>query len=177
MDYFTFYGLEPVFHLDLNELRKRYYQKSREVHPDMNTPGQTAGGEAVDDPMYWTALNNQAYQILQHPVTRLKYLIERYSGPIPEQQHKLSSEFLTSMMEFHEAFHEARMDPSSGKLEALKQQLADQEMQSWNDFDHILLAFDAGDRSPEIMDELTYLFFKQKYFKRLRETAEGGEEL
>ena len=70
-DYFSFFGIEPQLALDPVSLQKRFYELSREWHPDRFAAKPAAERElALEN----TALLNDAFRTLKQPVERAEYL-------------------------------------------------------------------------------------------------------
>ncbi len=63
-NYFALFEIEPSFHIDLNELERKYIDLSRKFHPDLN-----------NGKIYRIVDINKAYKILQFPLTRAEYLL------------------------------------------------------------------------------------------------------
>ncbi len=156
-----------MFQLDLNELRKKYYEKSKSIHPDFHASQK-------EDSLFLTAYNNQAYQILVDPLSRLKYIIETYHGPINENHALLPQEFLIDMMDLHEQINDAVTNADATLLEKFKVELNALDKNSLETTAPFFEAFDCGDRSDATFNELTVYYFKLKYFKRLKQGLEGG---
>ncbi len=167
MDYFEYFGIKSEFQLDLNELRKKFYEKSRTLHPDFQNSDK-------DDKIFLSAFNNQAYQILVDPLSRLKYIIETNKGPIQENHALLSQDFLMEMMDLHEQVNEARTNSDSALIEKFKNELNAMEKQSFEDSKSEINAFDNGERNDSIFNGLTVYYFKLKYFKRVKQALDGG---
>jgi molecular chaperone HscB len=164
MDYFEFYNIAPQFHIDLNQLRKKFYEKSRELHPDISVQ---------DDSIFLSAYNNQAYQTLLQPLSRLKYIIETFKGPIGENTNLLSQDFLMEMMELHEEVNESVLNKDESSLNNLRMQLVKMEEHALADAEIAIKSFDSGERNDSVFDGLITYYFKLKYFKRLQETLSG----
>jgi molecular chaperone HscB len=167
VDYFEYFGIKSAFQLDLNELRKKYYEKSRTLHPDVQNSNK-------DEQLFLSAYNNQAYQTLVDPLGRLKYIIETNKGPIQENHSLLSQDFLMDMMDLHEQVNEARMNADSVLIEKFKNELNNLERNTLREADPQIKAFDNGKRSDSVFDGLTVYYFKLKYFKRFKQALEGG---
>jgi molecular chaperone HscB len=167
VDYFEYFGIPAKFQLDLNELRKRYYEKSRSLHPDIQNSDK-------DDQLVLSAYNNQAYQTLVDPINRLKYIIENSTGPIQENHSLLSQDFLMDMMDLHEQVNEARGNANTVLIENFKNQLNILESKALEDANSQIVSFDSGDRNDTVINGLTVYYFKLKYFKRLKQAIEGG---
>lgn len=167
MDYFEYFGIKPGFQLDLNGLRKKYYEKSRTLHPDFDASQQ-------EDKIFLTAYNNQAYQTLVDPLSRLKYIIETYTGPIQENHAELTQDFLMDMMDLHEQVNEAKQNADTKRLEVFKVDLQSLENKAREDSEDAINAFDNETYSDIIFNKLRVYYFKLKYFKRLSQAIEGG---
>jgi molecular chaperone HscB len=106
MNFFAYYGLPVSVELDKADLRQRYYQKSREVHPDHQS-----------DADLQAAMNNEALRVLVDETARLKHILELHQ--ITSLDHEpLPTAFLMEMMELNEAIEEA---DSPEKAQALNQ--------------------------------------------------------
>jgi molecular chaperone HscB len=162
MNYFEHFGLDPVYQLDLNELRKKYYQKSRDLHPDANQ-------EDDNDYVFLTALNNQAYQTLKDPLSRLKYIIELHRGAALDNDFKLEQEFLLAMMELHEEIHDAVISEDSDALNNAEHKIVLFENEALKDAMPSVTKMDSGQINEEILNKLSQYYFKLKYFMRLRQ--------
>ncbi len=167
MNYFEHFGLKPVFQLDLNELRQKYYQKSKDLHPDTNKKEE-------HDYVFLTALNNQAYQTLKDPLSRLKYIIELYRGALSEDEFSLSQDFLIDMMELHEAIHEAIESKDNAELSRLKSKIELMEKDALQNVLPAISKLDAVQINEDVLNNLIEYYFKLKYFKRLHQNL-GNE--
>ena len=81
-NFFEFFGLDRKLSLDEVRLKKRFYELSREWHPDRFTrksPGESNLAEQN------TALINDGYRTLRDPVKRAEYLLSEEGFPIGEQ--------------------------------------------------------------------------------------------
>lgn len=82
MEYFEVLGLEPVrLNLDLQALEARFYDLSRQMHPDRNL-----GKPPSDNKM---ALINRAYKVLRNPWERAYYVTRDLEKPAIES-HRLA---------------------------------------------------------------------------------------
>ncbi len=71
-DYFEFFGLERKLFLDPDDLQRRFYRLSRELHPDrFSRASETERERALDA----SAVLNDAYRTLRDPVSRAESLL------------------------------------------------------------------------------------------------------
>lgn len=171
MNYFEFYNLTPAFQINVSDLRKRYYEQSRASHPDMQLKLQ----QQDQDGDYFSALNNQAYKTLLHPLSRLKYLLDTEFSSDESDIVRDEPGFLAEMMELHEFIQESLISEDVVLLSEGAAKLKQFEDQAQLEVESHLFQFDRGARTPEIKQAMGSYYNKLKYFTRLRETMEGKE--
>ncbi|RZK99281.1 MAG: co-chaperone Hsc20, partial [Hymenobacter sp.] len=91
-NYFAFYGLPEGFLLDEAALKTKYYQLSRELHPDFHAQDTPA---AQAEALRLSTLNTDAYRTLASADARMAYLLGQH-GLLEEgsAQNQLPSDFL-----------------------------------------------------------------------------------
>jgi molecular chaperone HscB len=108
-DYFTVFGLPRKLGVDAEALQRRFYELSRQHHPDFH---QGAGAERQAEVLGQSALINRAYRALREPLARVEYLIAleegRESRDGATDKPKAPRELLEEMMEVQEALEEAK---------------------------------------------------------------------
>jgi len=72
-DYFRFFGLNPQFKLDLQELDRAYLAIQKEVHPDRHSQGSDSEQRIA---MQMATFANSAHQTLKNPIQRGLYLCQ-----------------------------------------------------------------------------------------------------
>jgi molecular chaperone HscB len=115
-DLFALVGLAPAYEIDLAELERLFFEKSKELHPDRfaNAPAN----ERVVALTKSRALND-AYQTLKKPVSRAEYLLARQGVVIADNERidpSLGAAFLMEILELREELAEAR---AAGKLDVV----------------------------------------------------------
>ena len=115
-DYFTVFGLPRKLGVDEEALRRRFYELSRQHHPDFH---QGADAERQAEVLGQSALINRAYRALRDPLARVEYLIALEEGrEIREgaaDKPKAPRELLEEMMEVQEALEEAKAEGLDGE--------------------------------------------------------------
>ena len=108
-DYFAVFGLPRKLGVDGEALQRRFYELSRQHHPDFH---QGAGAERQAEVLGQSALVNRAYRALREPLARVEYLIALEEGREAREgatdKPKAPRELLEEMMEVQEALEEAR---------------------------------------------------------------------
>jgi len=74
MQYYQALGLEPKLTVDLEDLKKRFYECSRQWHPDRFSRAEAAQQQQALD---MTALLNDAFRTLRDPVSRAEYFLKQ----------------------------------------------------------------------------------------------------
>lgn len=105
-DYFRFFGLEPKFRIDLEALRKRFYELSRLLHPDRymrrSATEQQFSLEAA-------AILNDAWRVLRDPVLRAEYRLRQLGYESGEARAQSADpELLEEVFELNLALEELR---------------------------------------------------------------------
>lgn len=94
-EYYAALGLEPKLTLDSEDLRKRFYERSREAHPDL-------AGSAAEDRM---AQLNDAFRTLRNPVARAEYFLSQRGLKLSTD---VPPELLEEVFELNMALEEIR---------------------------------------------------------------------
>lgn len=106
-DYFAFYGLPESFRPDEATLKRLYYAKSRETHPDFHA---TSSPENQAEMLRQATFNTDAYRTIAHPDQRMAYLLRRHGLLEEGKQEQLPPDFLMDMMELNEQLMELEME-------------------------------------------------------------------
>ena len=109
-DYFQVFGLERRLTIDGAALQRRFYELSRQWHPDFH---QAAPPEEQARALEASARVNAAYRALRDPLARVEYLIRLEEGRETKEgaavKPKAPPALLAEMFEIQEALEEARM--------------------------------------------------------------------
>ena len=73
MQYYEALGLEPSLSLDAEDLKSRFYERSRQWHPDRFSRASAA---EQDKALEMTAVLNDAFRTLRDPVARAEYFLK-----------------------------------------------------------------------------------------------------
>lgn len=109
MQYYDALGLDPKLALDAEDLKKRFYERSREWHPDKFS---RRGAEEQKKALDMTAVLNDAFRTLRDPVARAEYFSEeRGLGPSKTPPPEL----LEEVFELNMALEELRDGDASAR--------------------------------------------------------------
>ena len=158
MNFFKWFDIELAFTIDLKILKKQYFLKSREVHPDHSSN--------IDENEL-SSYNKEAYNILRKELSRYAYLIEQFSNSVEKTQ--LPQSFLLEMMELNEDIEQHPKNAESKDILAeLEKTISAISAQMRSSISSIIL------KSPQELDDtewkkLDEFISKQKYILRIKE--------
>jgi molecular chaperone HscB len=109
MDFYDALGLEPKLALDLDDLKKRFYDRSRQWHPDRFSRASADEKQKSEE---MTSMLNDAFRTLREPVTRAEYFL-RESGL--ELSKDAPPELLEEVFELNMALEELRGGDESAR--------------------------------------------------------------
>lgn len=115
-DYFTVFGLPRKLTVDGEALQRRFYDLSRQHHPDFH---QGADAAQQAEALAQSALINRAYRALRDSLARVEYLIALEEGREVREgatdKPKAPRELLQEMLEVQEAIEEAKAEGLGGE--------------------------------------------------------------
>ena len=166
MNYFEFYDLPVSFQIDLDTLKRKYYEISRSAHPDFHTLASEAKQEEM---LERSTINNRAYKTLIDFDRRLKYILDLFGKLKAEGENKVPQDFLMEMMDLNESLMELQTEPSKERENAILKEIAQFEEQSLMEIQSTLAVEDLYVLSEKQWAELTDHYLKSRYLKRIRE--------
>lgn len=169
VDFFAFFDLERKFHIDEAELKKRYFQKSKEFHPDFfqNDP------DKYDEALELSSINNTGYKTLKSFDGRLKYILE-LEGFLSGNQ-ELPQSFLMEMMDVNEAIMELQMGELNDAGESVLLEVKNRESQLESRNKRLSKQSDEEsdqETRKDILNQLKENYLKQKYVLRMKENID-----
>ena len=114
MEYFQALGLEPTLTLSLDALKKRFYERSRQWHPDKFSRADPSEQQRALD---MTALINDAFRTLRDPVKRAEYFLKEKGIELSKDA---PPELLEEVFELNMAIEES----DRPQLESARERLA-----------------------------------------------------
>jgi molecular chaperone HscB len=104
MNYFELFDLAQSFQPDQALVKKKFYQLSRQYHPDFYGNGSE---EEKEKALEMSALVNKAYQTLQNQDLLVKYVLKEAGLLEEEEKYQLSPDFLMEVMDLNEQLMDA----------------------------------------------------------------------
>src|SRR5437870_12052186 len=108
MDYFEVFGLPRLLGIETAALERTFHELSRKYHPDYfatSSPDEQTHGVRM------TALLNDAYRTLRHPVRRVEYLLS--VNEFKPDGSKVPQSLLMEVFEINEQLEEVKAGRAS----------------------------------------------------------------
>jgi molecular chaperone HscB len=165
-DYFELLGISRSLNLSLDALQQRYYDLSRQLHPDrfMQKP-EAERQKALD----MSSALNDAYRTLKGPVKRAQYLLTLEGFDVGEQRSKdVPPELLEEVFELNMALEEMRGGDDSARpqLEQAEKNFVGMLADSDNELTALFAKYDAA-RSRDVLAQIRIVLNRRKYILNL----------
>ncbi|MFL6416943.1 MAG: Fe-S protein assembly co-chaperone HscB [Bryobacteraceae bacterium] len=170
-NFYEFFGFERKLDLDESALQKRFYELSREWHPDrFSRKGPEESVRAMEN----TAIINNGYRTLRDPVKRAEYLLTEEGFPIGEQRSKdVPPELLEEVFELNMALEEMRGGDETARpqLEEAKQKFVGMRTEIDGQLRTLFTKYDASETESETakqaLNEIRGALNKRRYIENL----------
>lgn len=165
-DYYELLGIPRSLDLSLDELQKRYYELSRQLHPDrfMQKP-ETEQQRALD----LSSALNDAYRTLKDRVKRAQYMLSLEGFDIGEQRSKdVPPELLEEVFELNMALEEMRSGDDSARpqLEAAEKTFTGMLAGVDEQLEALFEKYDQS-RNRDVLTEIRGVLNRRKYILNL----------
>src|SRR5262250_770136 len=138
MDYFDVFGLPRILGIDLAALEKTFHELSRKYHPDYFAAAPPAQKTQA---VRMTALLNDAYRTLRHPVRRVEYLLSLYG--LKSDASKVPQALLMEVFEINEQLEEVKSGRASvEEIDSLHTQIKEKRERFDNELQQASLQWD-----------------------------------
>ena len=166
-NYFEFYGIPESFHPDQAAVKARYYELSRQYHPDRFAQAESA--QRIES-LTMASLNNKAYKTLTNPDATMAYLLTLNSVLHSEEKYNLPAAFLMEMMDINEAISDYESQPDNTTAREQVEQGLNTQFTEWQDAAETLThRFDAGEKTNDLLLQIKDMYFRKKYLLRIQE--------
>ncbi len=166
INYFDFYAIPESFSPDAAFLKKKFYELSKEYHPDFYA---NESEEKQREILELSTINNKAYQTLSDPNKRLEYILREHNLVEDGAKPQLPGDFLMEMMDINERLMEV---DNKDELAHLTNEVLAIES-DLNDELHMLTAGyeQLDDKAKESkLNDIANIYFRQKYLLRIKES-------
>ena len=168
MNYFDFYALPETFVLNDADVKKKFYQLSKQYHPDFHA---NESDEKQQEILELSTLNNKAYQTLADPAKRLEYILRLHNLVSEGAKPQLPADFLMEMMDINERIMEVDSKEELGSITAevlaIEGDMNEELAGLTTDYTHL------DDTARESrLNNIANIYFRQKYLLRIKESLD-----
>lgn len=168
-NFFEFYNLTPAFLIDEGALKRQFYSKSKEYHPDFYT---LESEEKQEEILRLSTLNNEAYKVLSDFHRRMYHILELHGQIKEEGKAQLPQAFLVEMMDINEAIMELQFDPDPTKKKQITDDITAFESESRKTIAASLENYQYQEPNPEDLVKIRDYYYQYRYLIRLTENLD-----
>lgn len=170
-NFYDFFGFDRKLKIDPDSLQQRFYELSRQWHPDRFTR-KSAGEQA--QALEATAILNDGYRTLRDPVKRAEYLLTEEGFPIGEQRSKdVPPELLEEVFELNMTLEEMKGGDESARpqLEAARTNFVEMRAGIDRDLEGLFAKYDAvpaqTETAKQALHEIRGVLNRRRYIENL----------
>jgi len=176
MDYFEVFGLPRILGIDPAALEKTFHELSRKYHPDYFS---TASPSEKTQAVRMTALLNDAYRTLRHPVRRVEYLLSLYG--FKSDGSKVPQALLMEVFEINEQLEEVKAGRASvEEVDSMRAQIREKRerfdaelRQASLDWDQLVKSNASEATRKEHLAKLAEILSESSYIRNLEKELEN----
>lgn len=162
-NYFELFDLPISFQPDLTLVKKRFYQLSKQYHPDFFGGADEAKKQEA---LAISAQINKAYSVFQSTDAVIKYVLQLHQLLEEEEKYALSPDFLMEVMDLNEQIME--LEPGDMAAKEMIQTTLNQLTQSiYEAVESIITNFKAGITTEKELLQVKDYYFKKKYLAKI----------
>jgi molecular chaperone HscB len=165
-DYYELVGIPRSLNLSLDALQQRYYELSRQLHPDRFMQKPEAERQRALD---MSSALNDAYRTLKDPIKRAQYLLTLEGFDIGEQRSKdVPPELLEEVFDLNMALEEMREGDDSARpqLEQAEKNFTHMLSETHQQLESLFGQYDAAP-SRDVLAQIRNVLNRRKYIQNL----------
>ncbi|WP_276131897.1 iron-sulfur cluster co-chaperone HscB C-terminal domain-containing protein [Polluticoccus soli] len=167
VNYFELYGIAESFNPDAAIVKKKYYELSRQYHPDRFA---TADDSTRAEALRMAALNNDAFKMLNNPDATTAYILKQHQLLEDEEKYNLPPAFLMEMMDLNEVISDWEMEPDNDILRQTATDTLAEQLEQWQqEVTPLTQQYNSGNHDKQLLLRIKDYYFRKKYLLRIQE--------
>ena len=163
MNYFELYGIAPSFNIDTAAVRKKFYELSRNHHPDFNGGGTATEQQEV---LEKSAMINEAYKTLLNKDLLIKYILTSKGLLQEEEKYNLPPDFLMEVMDLNEQVMELDKTDTTA-VASLMATAKNLEKDLYEAIEPVMDNYSESTSTEKELLQVKDYYFKKKYLDRI----------
>ncbi|MBC7828757.1 MAG: co-chaperone Hsc20 [Chitinophagaceae bacterium] len=164
MNYFELYGLPVLMKVNSSEIKQKFYELSRQYHPDYYAK---ADESRQADVLEKSADVNKGFKIFQNTDDTIRYVLQLKNLIHDEEKYELDPEFLMEVMDINEELMELETGADKVAVEQCLLKTKQLLTQIYNDVAPVVENYQEGITSEKEMLKVKSYFYKKKYLQRI----------
>jgi len=164
MNYFELYNIPVSLHLNAADVKKKFYELSRQYHPDFFT---NESKDQQADILEMSSLVNKAFKTFSNEDETIKYVLQLKGLLEEEEKYQLPSNFLMDVMDLNEQLMEAKMDGDEVIIASLKSQIKNLKTEIYAPVKEIIEHYKDDLSSEKELLQVKDYYYKKKYLNRI----------
>ncbi len=166
INFFQFYNIPESFQVNQADLKKKFYQYSKEYHPDFYA---NASDEKQSEILELSTINNKAYHTLSNPAKLLEYILREHDLVNEGAKPQLPGDFLMEMMDINERLMEV---DDAEQLAQITTEVLNVENDLETQLAPLIADYEMLDHAAKEsrLNQIADIYYRQKYLLRIRES-------
>lgn len=164
MNYFELYGLPVLMKIDSAEIKKKFYELSRQYHPDFHAHSDEGQQAHI---LEKSADVNKAYKVFQNPDDTIKYVLQIKNLVYDEEKYELDPDFLMEVMDINEELMELESGADKEALDTCVEKTKNLLIEIYQDVAPIVENYQEGVTTEKELLQVKGYYYKKKYLQRI----------
>lgn len=161
MNYFTLYNLPITLHPDPAIVKQKFYELSRQYHPDLHS---LASANEQAEVLETSSLVNMGYKVLLHPDETIKYVLQLKGLLVEEEKYQLAPDFLMEVLDLNE---EALDVSEQEDIDRLTKTIETFHKQIYAPVEPIINNYQDGVTTEKELLQVKEYYYRKKYLDRI----------
>lgn len=166
-NYFSLFEIPLSLRPDAAEVKKKFYQLSKQYHPDRVAQTDEIAKAAI---LQKAAMVNDAYKTLTNADKVMAYVLHLHHLLEEDEKYELPAAFLMEMMELNETVSDFEDEPENEQLRKKAEQALNEQLETWeNQVQQLIQLFEQTEDKRELLLKIKDFYFRKKYLLRIKE--------